>query len=620
MKYIWLFSENLSETMNNNSFYLWRWIVNNSSDVNAYYIIKKSITNLKIVKTLNECEKKNIVWRDSLKHNFIYSKADMNFVTLSYRDTMPDKILRIFKHKYQSTSPVVYLQHGVLGIKEIHMKPNYANNTLFKFIYYNQKIKEKIINRGYAKEYQLLNGCFQPRWAELARRFIKNRNNPRDILYFLTWRDYIGKNWETTYFNELIINTLNNEKLISLLNKQNRRIKLCLHRQMAVKYCKHLIDQIKKNDRVDVIFANQIDLMDEIISSEYVITDYSSLAFDFRLLNKDVYLYQPDVDIYKKKRKFLCDEEEIEKFVKFTPDSLIESLANGTTSNDFFKNKIYPFNSLIEIASDYYNEKLYKTFLNYQKESISFLGYDFSGKGGSVFATHALAEGLLEKGFLVRYFSIKQTNSNYCIPNGISLKAFYNAYSNRKIDRLIRSIKLPDIFYSHLRKDPLKEYIPSICGFGFKNFIHHAANSACVVSTRDSIHYYLNEAKFKKSVKKVYIYHCQADAVEKLFPGAIYDFKKLKLDNAIFVSKTSKDNYKAKYNFDNFKHSFVIGNSLDSNRMISFNEIEKYSNDPEKIKCVYLTRISKDRIGDMNNLLEFGLFLKENIYKGGVKL
>ena len=41
-KYIWLFGENVGRTANNNSFWMWKFIIAHHNDVNAFYIAEKT--------------------------------------------------------------------------------------------------------------------------------------------------------------------------------------------------------------------------------------------------------------------------------------------------------------------------------------------------------------------------------------------------------------------------------------------------------------------------------------------------------------------------------------------------------------------------------------------------
>lgn len=71
------------------------------------------------------------------------------------------------------------------------------------------------------------------------------------------------------------------------------------------------------------------DVQELYIASDFLITDYSSTAFDFSLLNKPVFLYASDYENYEKNRKFILRPEE-------TPYLFAKS-------NEELKNKILSF-------------------------------------------------------------------------------------------------------------------------------------------------------------------------------------------------------------------------------------------------------------------------------------
>ena len=61
-------------------------------------------------------------------------------------------------------------------------------------------------------------------------------------------------------------------------------------------------------DVIDV--TDYPDFQDLVVFCDYVITDYSSVAFDFALLNKPSFRYAPDFEDYKKDRNFYFNFEE----------------------------------------------------------------------------------------------------------------------------------------------------------------------------------------------------------------------------------------------------------------------------------------------------------------------
>lgn len=60
------------------------------------------------------------------------------------------------------------------------------------------------------------------------------------------------------------------------------------------------------------------DFYDELLASKVLVTDYSSLMIDFSILNRPVYLYTPDYEIYKEKIGFFSNNFGVEYlFPKF---------------------------------------------------------------------------------------------------------------------------------------------------------------------------------------------------------------------------------------------------------------------------------------------------------------
>ena len=133
-RFIWLIGENLGETANNNSFHFWKQIAEYDNNIDKYYILNKTPKNQKIYSEMNPSLRKWIIWKNSLKHFQLYFKADMFFVTLSYRDVRPEK-LAWKKLNFPTTTPIIYLQHGTLAIKKIGYNGKSYNNNLFRFLY-----------------------------------------------------------------------------------------------------------------------------------------------------------------------------------------------------------------------------------------------------------------------------------------------------------------------------------------------------------------------------------------------------------------------------------------------------------------------------------------------------
>ena len=208
-KYIWLFGENNANTCNNNSFYFWRYVVLKSDNIEKYFILEENDQNKKIIKQIEPDKRKYIVWKNSIKHYLLYRKADMFFVTLSYKDIAPSKVLwksitpKVIK-------PVIYLQHGTLGMKRLGYSGKSYNNNMFRFMIYNRKILEQYEKENNFKKYQLHYAEYHPRYQELLLKndqYQKSKDPQQDkqILWFITWREYLGQKRETQKLLTLLI-------------------------------------------------------------------------------------------------------------------------------------------------------------------------------------------------------------------------------------------------------------------------------------------------------------------------------------------------------------------------------------------------------------------------------
>ena len=79
-KFVWLFGENLGKTANNNSFYLWKQIVEKDDEIEKYFVLIKNKKNLQLYKKLSSKAKKYIVWKDTIKHHILLPPKQFFFL------------------------------------------------------------------------------------------------------------------------------------------------------------------------------------------------------------------------------------------------------------------------------------------------------------------------------------------------------------------------------------------------------------------------------------------------------------------------------------------------------------------------------------------------------------
>lgn len=613
MRYIWLFGENLGETANNNSYYFWKHIIETYDEIDTYLILKKTEENTLLYKGMSERAKKYVIWRNSMEHIRLYFLADLLFVSLSYRDVQPDHICGK-AYQPMPTQPLIYLQHGTIAMKKLGYTPDYANNSMLRFIYYNPKIKEQLMEVNKFRDYQTYFGIYPPRYMELVRRY-KNlpKKQEKSFLWFVTWREYFGNNAATQRFLKNIKRTIQDEKLQQYLKASNSKINICLHRLFKPEQVEIVKSVLKELSNVKLIDAKDIDVMDQIVENDILITDYSSIAFDFTALKKPVIMYQPDRVEYLKKRSMYCTYEEIEEASISERSELIDCIVNESYGlNPFFTERMPEECDHEEILAGKYIDRMYQDFLQMQKETIAFLGYDFSGIGGTVSATKALMEGLLEKGKLVRIFTLKRVKKGN-LPPGVPIHPMYNSYKKSLSEKLKVAMYFPKYHLRYLKDDPAAEHIRPIAGHGM-DFWMKNIHAKTVVSTRESIHFFLNECTSEFVKNRIYYFHTSSNVVDELFPGVIGKLNELNLEKAIFVTEKNRQNLKDELGFENYQDYCVIGNSLDSSRCVERDAICAIE-EKEMYHVVFLLRISKERKEDLQSLMNFAQYLKDNQIK-----
>ena len=300
---------------------------------------------------------------------------------------------------------------------------------------------------------------------------------------------------------------------------------------------------------------------------------------------------------------------------------LVDAIADETyTINPFFKSRLPEEIDYDFIESGAHIDRMYEEFSSIQKNKVTFLGYNFYGVGGTVFATRSLAEALLEKNYLVELLSLKCTAKPKEMPYGLQLTALYKANSRRKIELLKRGFFRWKGLYGHLDCDCSRQNLSPYAGMAMRKKLENI-NSKTVISTRESLHLFLNDATSEKIEEKIYFFHCTAALVNELFPDIVNKMEKIDIGKAVFVSEENRQLYLDKFNFKNYKDYIVLGNTLESSRSVAREDIGAEEEDDNKKKIdvperdyflgMYLLRISHEREADINNLIGFAKYLKE---------
>ena len=120
-------------------------------------------------------------------------------------------------------------------------------------------------------------------------------------------------------------------------------------------FVKTRIDDSKYDNLIDLSDYDNIN--DILLIADMLITDYSSVVFEYSLLEKPIIFYSPDRDLYKEERDFYYDYE------SFVPGPIISNtkeLIEAINNKDFDKEKVIEFK---EKFFDYLDGKSSKRFV-----------------------------------------------------------------------------------------------------------------------------------------------------------------------------------------------------------------------------------------------------------------
>lgn len=207
---------------------------------------------------------------------------------------IPQEINKLVtKNLIKYKSKIIFLQHGI--IKDYLPQLFYPNIKPDIFICGAKPEYEYIL-----KEFKHPNGVIN--YTGLARfDNLHDLNIKKQILVMPTWRSYLAnlteKEFERSEYFNVFNNFIKNEKLIKALKESNYNLVFYPHYEIQ-KFI-HLFKSIDSSIKIGSI--KEYDVQTLLKESSLLITDYSSVFFDFAYMNKPIIYYQFDKEEFFEK-------------------------------------------------------------------------------------------------------------------------------------------------------------------------------------------------------------------------------------------------------------------------------------------------------------------------------
>ena len=284
---VWVIGEK-SYKAQDNGYHFFKYMRTYHPETPVYYVIEEESNEAKNVLPFG-----NVIFYKSPEHFNLMLKADY-ICTTHHPELLYPTNSTVYTRKINATK--VFLQHGVLGTKNLtNINGNQLKDFNVDFFVTSSEREKEIVIRdlNFYENQVAVTGL--SRFDEL---FNPNTKVKDQILIIPTWRDWLI-NMEQLKESEYLekMNNLLYSSKIKKIAEQGTKVIFCLHPNMQPFI--HLFDV---PSYVTSIKQGEVDVQRLIKESKLMITDYSSVAFDFSFLNKPVIYYQFD------KVKFLGKE------------------------------------------------------------------------------------------------------------------------------------------------------------------------------------------------------------------------------------------------------------------------------------------------------------------------
>ncbi|WP_144511017.1 CDP-glycerol glycerophosphotransferase family protein [Bacillus sp. FJAT-22090] len=337
-KRIVLVGGNLGEKYEDNASVFHRYLIEHySEEMDIHWMYDPKTTYIK------ELCIPNAVALGSFRNYLLFFKADYSIHghSIAY-DVAPSIDKYIFLNK---RTMMIHISHGIECFKKILIQkediPLLARCNYFNCASQYEK-NIKLHEWGIPEEKLLVTG--------MARfdRFGPNRPSKevKHILVMFTWREWLFELSEEEFLNSnyfrSTLEIFQNKRMEELISSYDLHLKVLLHPFMK-KFEHHFKEMDISSGKVEFYSFDEISIGDEIIEADMLLTDYSSISWDFLYMNKPIIFFTFDQEEFLKMRGSYLDlDKDLYGYKANTIEEVNEYMSHiiiyGNPVNPFYKN------------------------------------------------------------------------------------------------------------------------------------------------------------------------------------------------------------------------------------------------------------------------------------------
>lgn len=284
-KKYWIISE-VDFDARDNGFQFFKYLNKEHKEINSLYLISRNNPYYRLVKSVG-----NVIEPLTYKHMLVFIAARAKISTLVH-GCSPNSYLTLYLRKFHSTGKNIALKHGIF--KNLH--PNY----------FKKNAHLDLICCGGKPEFDFIDSCFGyeagvAQYTGLARfDELHNFATEKEILIMPTWRRWLDpikteEDFKQTEYFQKWIELANNLSSDNFVKKHEIHISFFLHPKLN-KYLKLI-----KTSCPSISFfssAQGDNVQSHLKSASLLITDFSSVFFDFAYMKKPSIYFQFDEKQY----------------------------------------------------------------------------------------------------------------------------------------------------------------------------------------------------------------------------------------------------------------------------------------------------------------------------------
>ena len=291
----WVISERGTDARDN-GWHFYNFIKTQHPEQKVYYIIDKSSADYEKVKA-------DAIQYNSIKNYWVAARAEKIISThigmfVPYVVGKPLKLLKSYQNKFY------FLQHGISYNNLVFLHKKNFSTKLFACV---AKPEQEYAKSVYGHEDEVVKLVGFARYDRLTKGYSK-----RQILLMPTWRKDVSneKDFLNSEYYKQWQGLIDNRKLIALLEENELQLVFYPHYEVQ-KYIKHFVSS---SQAIKIASFADYDVQTLLKESCLLVTDYSSVFFDFAYMEKPVIYFQFDYD------KFFGNQSTVPGYFDFKKD------------------------------------------------------------------------------------------------------------------------------------------------------------------------------------------------------------------------------------------------------------------------------------------------------------